>query len=434
MAQARGAVALLVDHPVPVALPQVVVDDTRRALGASARGWRARFDLPVVTVTGSNGKTTVTQMIAAIFECAYGRVGAGARPAPPAWLATRGNLNNDVGVPLMVWRLRPEQRAAVFELGTNHPGEIAPLAAIAQPTVALVTNAQREHQEFFVSVAASAEENAAAIAALPAGGVAVFPADDACAPIWRRATGTRQVLDFALDGPAALRAQFDLTAGGSRLRATTPAGVLDTELRVAGVHHVRNALAATAAALAVGVPLAAIGAGLAAFRAVAGRGVRRTLPGGAQLIDDTYNANPDSMRAAVDVLAVEADARGGATLRVLVLGDMGEVGARGPEFHAEIGGFARERGIDRLLAFGPAMAAAVAVFNAGRHLDRAGRHFDRLESLAEALRATLAEAPAGAAVRILVKGSRAMRMERVIEAITGAATGTSSGAADRVGT
>jgi UDP-N-acetylmuramoyl-tripeptide--D-alanyl-D-alanine ligase len=344
----------------------------------------------------------------------------GAAPAA-AWLATRGNLNNDIGVPLMVWRLRPEQRAAVFELGTNHPGEIAPLAAIAQPTVALVTNAQREHQEFFRSVAASAEENAAAIAALPPDGVAVFPADDACAAIWRSAAGTRRVLDFALDSPAAVSAQYELTPAGSRMVAATPAGVLHAELQVAGVHHVRNALAAAAAALAAGVPLAQIGAGLAAFTAVAGRGVRRTLAGGATLIDDTYNANPDSMRAAVDVLAVEAGTTGGPPLRVLVLGDMGEVGARGPEFHAEIGAFARERGIDRLLAFGPAMAAAVAVFNAGRQLDRPGRHFDRIDPLIDTLRATLAEAPTGQAVRVLVKGSRAMRMERVVEALAGAA-------------
>jgi UDP-N-acetylmuramoyl-tripeptide--D-alanyl-D-alanine ligase len=211
-AVAGGAVALVVDRRLDLDVPQVVVPDARLALGSAAAGWRARFNIPVIAVTGSNGKTTVTQMLATILATAAGEDGR---------LATRGNLNNDIGLPLTLFRLRPEHRYAVVELGMNHPGEIAYLASIAQPTVALVNNAQREHQEFMGTVEATAHENGASIAALPASGVAVFPDDDDCADIWRRLAADRRCLDFGFRQPVAVGARFESIPGGLKLGLDT---------------------------------------------------------------------------------------------------------------------------------------------------------------------------------------------------------------------
>ncbi len=394
-AQARGAVALLLEQPSAVDLPQLLVPDSRRALALAAADWRARFTLPLIAVTGSNGKTTLTQMIAAVLARALGE-----RAGRRNWLATRGNLNNDIGVPLMLLELAAHHKAAVLELGMNHPGEIAWLVQLARPTVAVVNNAQREHQEFMATVAATAEENGCAIASLPPDGTAVFPADDPCVAIWRRLAGTRRVLDFALHEAAAVTAEFTLRPQGSRMAIATPSGLIETELAVAGEHNVRNALAATACCLAIGVAPAAIGAGLAAFTPVAGRGVWRPTLGGATVIDDTYNANPDSVRAAIELLARQSPPR------ALLLGDMGEVGDRGEEFHREVGALARERGIERLLGLGSAVAAAVAAFGAG------ALHCPTVEALIEAARGL--DVPGAC---LLVKGSRFMRMERVVAAL-----------------
>lgn len=403
----RGATVLLVERELPFDLPQIVVADARRALGVGAAAWRARFSLPVIAVTGSNGKTTVTQMIAAILAQACG---------DKARLATRGNLNNDIGVPLMLWQLTRQHKAAVFELGMNHPGEIALLANWARPTVALVNNAQREHQEFMQSVEATALENGEVIAALSDDGAAVFPADDACVAVWRRIAGTRRVVDFALEAYAMVTATWTPAPGGASVSMATPAGVVDVALAVGGEHNVRNALAAAACAIAIGVEPRAIAAGLAAFAPVAGRGVRLRAAAGAVLIDDTYNANPDSVRAAIAVLAAEP------APRALVLGDMGEVGERGPEFHREIGAFARERGIDNLYVLGELGAHAADAFGPG------AMHFRDLEPLLAALRASIA--PQGT---VLVKGSRFMRMERVVQALAGGPSGgnANAGAAAR---
>jgi UDP-N-acetylmuramoyl-tripeptide--D-alanyl-D-alanine ligase len=293
----------------------------------------------------------------------------------------------------------------------NHRGEIAWLAQLAQPTVALVNNAQREHQEFLGSVEDTAHENGAVIASLPPTGVAAFPADDACAGIWRELAGTRRVLDFAREGAAAVTAEFTLRPDGSALSIAVPAGVIDVALRVPGEHNVHNALAATAATLALDVPLAAIRRGLEAFGPVTGRGVTSRMANGALLIDDTYNANPDSVRAAIDVLARCASPR------VLVLGDMGEVGDQGPAFHREVGAYARQRGIDVLLCFGEAAREAAAAFGAG------ALHCGDLEALTAAVRAA-----ASPAATVLVKGSRFMRMERVVNALrNGADTAHAAG-------
>ncbi len=395
--QQAGAAAVMFDRFVPgIQLPALRVPDTRRGLGELAAGWRRRFSLPLITVSGSNGKTTVKEMISAILAEFAGEDGR---------LATRGNLNNDIGVPLSLFRLNDAHRVAVLELGTNHPGEIAQLAAIAQPSVALVTNAQREHQEFLDGVEGSARENGASIAALGAGGIAVFPGDDAQAPLWRALAGAHRCIEFGLaDDTASSRfavsappdanpAGFELSIAGRTVTA---------RLAIDGLHSVRNALAAAASAHAVGVDADTIVRGLARFKPAVGRLARLHTPSGAVLIDDSYNANPDSVRAAIDVLA------GCAGARVLVLGDMGEVGAQGPQFHREVGDYARQRGIEHLLALGEATRDSAAAFGAG------AEHFDAVEPLIERARQF-----AGAQAAVLVKGSRFMRMERVVAALAG---------------
>ncbi len=403
-ARAAGAVAALAERGLDAAtLPGLQVADTLAALQQLARGWRARHTLPLVAVTGSNGKTTVTQMLAAMLRAAHGE----------AALATAGNLNNHIGVPLTLLRLRAAHRAAVVELGMNHAGEIALLAALAQPTVALVNNAQREHLEFMASVEAVARENGSVISALPADGTAVVPADDAYTPLWRelaRQRGVARVWTFGLQ-PAAdtashvwANARWQGDSGSWQLELHTPVGGADTTLALAGRHNVANAAAAAACALAAGLPLAAVARGLAGFEAVGGRSqaLRLQLDGRTvTLVNDSYNANPDSVLAAIRVLAELPGPRW------LVLGDMGEVGDQGPRFHAEVGAAARAAGIDFFWAAGTACA------HAGAH-----RHFG---TVAELLSALPAERPAAATV--LVKGSRFMKMEQVVQALQSLATG-----------
>lgn len=411
----RGVSAVLVSRlPEGLAIPAIVAagngnGDTRVALGALARGWRRQFAVPLVAVTGSNGKTTVKEMIASIFAAACGEGGR---------LATAGNFNNDVGLPLTLLRLSAAHKLAVVELGMNHPGETSTLAKLAEPTIALVNNAQREHQEFMATVEAVALEHASVIHALGADGVAVFPADDAYAGIWRAAATGNRVIDFALaDSGAAAGASGPRAAVtgefiGNRLRTATPAGAFEASLQVLGAHNARNALAATAAALAANVPLDAIRRGLEAFSPVKGRlQVKHAAVGalaGATVIDDTYNANPDSMRAAIDVLASMP------APRVLVMGDMGEVGDNGPEFHREVGAYAGERGIDALYALGDAARDSCPAFVATAKPDAAAHHFDDVDALV----AHLLPAGFGAGATLLVKGSRFMRMERVVDALT----------------
>jgi len=396
---ARNVTAALVSRtPQDWSVPALRVTDTRVGLGALARGWRRKFGMPLVAVTGSNGKTTVKEMIASIFAAA---VGADAR------LATAGNFNNDIGLPLTLFRLNAAHRLAVVELGMNHPGETSLLAKIAEPTVAVVNNAQREHQEFMATVEAVALEHASVIHALNPDGVAVFPADDAFASIWRVAATGNRIVDFALNSDertteAAVTGRFD----GKLLSVDTPQGHVEITLQVLGNHNAHNALAATSAALAAGVSLEAIKRGLESFGAVKGRlQVKHAALGtlaGATVIDDTYNANPDSMRAAIDVLASHASPR------VLVMGDMGEVGDNGPEFHREIGAYAKERGIDALYAMGDASRDACTAYGAGAH------HVADIGTLV----AQLQQAGFGAAATLLVKGSRFMQMERVVDAVT----------------
>jgi UDP-N-acetylmuramoyl-tripeptide--D-alanyl-D-alanine ligase len=379
------------------ALPALVVPDARLALGELAAGWRAQFDLPLIAVTGSNGKTTVTQMVAAILRAHAGRDA----------LSTQGNLNNDIGVPLTLFNLRAHHRIAVVELGMNHPGEIAYLSKLAQPTVALVNNAQREHQEFMGTVEAVAHENGAVLQALPTSGVAVFPSDDAFTPVWQALSVNRAQRTFAMTETAA--PQSDVRAavvvwqsGAWQFTLKTAEGTAPVHLHIAGRHNVKNALAASACALAAGVPLAAVAQGLIAFEPVKGRSralVLHAAGGDITLVDDTYNANPDSVRAAIDVLA-ELPAP-----RLLVLGDMGEVGNQGPEFHAEVGAYAAERGLDALYTLGDLCQHSAQAFGAAQH-------FADMDSLLAATTAQVGEFQS-----VVVKGSRFMRMERVVEAL-----------------
>ena len=396
-ARAQGAVAAIAQHGLQGAgLPGLEVADSRLALGQLAAGWRSQFKLPLIAVTGSNGKTTVTQMIAAILRAWK----------PEGTLATEGNLNNDIGVPLTLLRLQAAHEVGVVELGMNHPGEIAYLADLAQPTVALVNNAQREHLEFMQTVEAVARENGSVLSSLAADGIAVFPADDDYTPVWRALADSRQVLTFALSGPADVTAQAHWNGQGWQVVAATPAGALEFVLHIAGRHNVKNALAAAACALAAGVPLAFIAQGLSSFLPVKGRSraLALTLQGCAMtLIDDTYNANPDSMQAAIDVLAELPGPR------LLVMGDMGEVGEQGPQFHAEAGRHAAAAGIDLLFTLGEQSREAARAFGAARHFN----------DMAELIAATLAQLPGVASV--LVKGSRFMKMERLVQAVQAAA-------------
>jgi UDP-N-acetylmuramoyl-tripeptide--D-alanyl-D-alanine ligase len=401
-AKQAGAVAALAERGLAEAgLPGLQVTDTLDALQRLSAAWRQQFKLPLIAVTGSNGKTTVTQMIASILRAWLGDDA----------LATQGNLNNHIGVPLMLLRLRPNHRAAVIELGMNHVGEIAQLSALAKPTIAIVNNAQREHQEFMATVEAVARENGSVIDGLPADGTAVFPADDAYAPLWRQMSGARRVLSFAMQG-ADVTGEADWRDGRWAMAVKTPQGGFDTRLAVAGRHNLKNALAATASALAAGVPLEAIARGLDTFEPVKGRSQLKSFERAGQrvtLIDDSYNANPDSVRAAIDVLADLPPPTW------LVLGDMGEVGDQGPQFHAEVGAYAKQRGIGTFWCAGSLCAHAAQAYGPQ------ARHFADAPSLI----AALAEAPA--AVAALVKGSRFMQMERVVQALT--ANPTSKGTA-----
>ncbi len=395
VAKQRGAAAAMVDrtHLGPAPLPLLVVEDTRKGLGRLGAHWRARFQPVLIAVAGSNGKTTTKEMLTAILRAHAG----GDRV-----LATPGNLNTDIGVPMTLLRMTGNHTHCAIELGMNHPGEIAYLAAIARPTIAVVTNAQREHQEFMKTVAAAAEENASVFAALAADGVAVINGDDEQAHIFRRAKGARQTVEFKIEGGADVTATYSLGPLSSDIVVRTPAGEAKASIAIPGLHNVRNALAAAACGFAAGMAPAAIAKGLADFRPYTGRHQVKTLPSGATLIDDSYNANPDSVRAAIDVLAQLPRPT------LLILGDMGEVGDSGPEYHREVGAYAKDKGISRLLAAGEATRETVRAFGQG------ASHVEDVEKIA---------AQAGGAKSLLVKGSRFMRMERVVSALTGEKAG-----------
>ncbi len=391
-----GAVAAVVDVAGAEALgentglPLIVVADTRLALGSLAAAWRARFSVPVIAVTGSNGKTTSKEMIASVMQAAFG----------DAVLATQGNFNNDIGLPLTLLKLDDSHRVAIIEMGMNHPGEIAYLAAIARPTVALVTNAQRAHLAGMGSLDSIASEKGSLFTGLAADGFAVFSADEPWGDLWRAQIGKRRVMTFSCEQAADVTGRYQMHGLENRVGITAQGETIDIDLALPGAHNARNALGAATAALAAGIPLATVREGLAAFRGIKGRLQRKAGLNGAVLLDDTYNANPDSVCAGIDVLAATVGKQ------ILVLGDMGEIGEMSGQFHDEVGGYAKSQGIDRLLAFGESSAIAAHNFGEG------AQHFKKIEALIEALKNELTPETI-----VLIKGSRFMRMERVVDAV-----------------
>lgn len=390
-AQAGAVAAIVKEGSVleDVSCPVLFVPDTRIALGKLAAHWRKQFDIPLLAITGSNGKTTVKEMLAAILAAHAGE---------ETVLATRGNLNNDIGMPLTLLKLRAQHRYAVIEMGMNHPGEIDYLSHLAHPDVALVNNATGAHLQGLGSVEGVARAKGEIFGGLKTVGTAVINADDAYAGMWRTLADKHRVFDFALQHAAAVKGAWQAQGYGGELRAQTPAGELQVMLQVPGEHNARNALAAATMALAVHVPLATIARALGSFGGVAGRLQRKQAQHGAMLIDDTYNANPASMHAALEVLA-QAGGK-----HIFVLGDMGELGAEAAQYHREIGAAARKLGIERLFALGELSALAATEFGAG------ATHYADVEGLLADLKNEL-----DAKTTVLVKGSRFMKMERVVQ-------------------
>jgi UDP-N-acetylmuramoyl-tripeptide--D-alanyl-D-alanine ligase len=401
-AAAQGAAAALVDAQwaqqarSETALPLLVVADTRVALGTLAAAWRARFDLPLIGVTGSNGKTTVKEMCAAILRAQARLAGGG----DDAVLATAGNLNNDIGLPLTLLGLRATHRAAIIEMGMNRPGEIAYLTGLARPTVAIITNAQRAHLKGMGTVIEIAQEKGEIYGGLGPQGIAIVNADDPHAGYWCELNAGRRIVTFGLTASADVAGRCTLHGLGSRLELSANEGRIAVDLQLPGEHNARNAAGAAAACLAAGASLAAVEQGLTAYTGTRGRLQKRDGLQGSVILDDSYNANPDSLRAAIDVLAATPGHK------ILVLGDMGEVGGTSGQVHDEIGGYAKSKGVDALFAIGEMSAVAASNFGDG------GRHFDSVETLVAALTRRL-----DANTVVVVKGSRFMRMERVADAL-----------------
>jgi UDP-N-acetylmuramoyl-tripeptide--D-alanyl-D-alanine ligase len=402
-AKKRGAAAAMVCRESwtknqESVIPLIRVKNTRLGLGQLATHWRDHFNIPVVAVTGSNGKTTVKEMIASVLRRAVDALGQ--MSGSDSVLATEGNLNNDIGMPLMLLRLRKQHLYAVFEMGMNHFGEISYLTRLAKPSVAVITNAGAAHVKDLGSVEAVACAKGEIFEGLDQHGIAVINADDSYAPLWRKLAGNRKVVDFGIGGEPQVSARYQLDFFGSKLKLILPAGISEVELRVPGEHNVRNALAAAAAAVALGIGPEAIVSGLGEFRGVKGRLQTKRCLHDATLIDDSYNANPESVRAALAVLA-KAPGK-----KILVLGDMGELGDNARDFHERIGLEAHLAGIDKLLAIGDLSVYAAAKFGPG------ARHYEHIEELLTELESLLA-----ADVTLLIKGSRFMRMERVVQRI-----------------
>lgn len=393
-ARMKGAAAAVVNYPVTTPLPLLQVADTQQALGQLARHWRARFSIPVIGITGSNGKTTVKEMIAAILSCS-GPV-----------LATKGNLNNDIGVPLTLAGLNAGHSSAVVEMGANHAGEIAYLAGLVRPTVAIVTNAGPAHLEGFGSLEGVARAKGELFAALDTDAIAIINADDPYAALWHELAQGHQILTFGLTSTADVTASYTLAIDGTNLELRTPQGPVSLHLPLLGKHNLINALGAAAAALATGASLAQVRQGLESLDSVSGRLQRKQRRDGGLVIDDTYNANPASLRAAIDVLKEFSGERW------LVLGDMAELGDNAATLHAEVGAYAAKAGINRLFTLGALADHAARAFGSS------AQTFAEINSLIAALEENLRTE-----VTVLVKGSRSMGMERVVQALTGAIQG-----------
>ena len=397
----QGASAVLVSKASNVS-PAVVVEDTRLALGDLASHWRAKFDMPVVAITGSNGKTTVKEMLAAILKVATAD--------DASVLATQGNLNNDIGLPMTMLNLGKQHRYAVLEMGMNHTGELSYLSNLAKPNVALVNNAGTAHIGELGSLEAIANAKGEIFEGLADGGTAIINADDVFANLWKNLASKHQQVTFGLKAKADVTAKYELHAASSDLELIAPSGTVKFTLPAPGLHNVSNALAAASAALALNVSLENIATGLSNFAGVKGRLQTKQGFAGAKVIDDTYNANPMSMKAAIDVLKASAGQR------IFVMGDMAELGADAASMHAEIGAYAKTAGIEKFYALGELTKNAVTSFGAN------AMHFETIQALAESLKNMM-----NAETTVLVKGSRSMRMERVVDAIQLAQTNNNGG-------
>jgi UDP-N-acetylmuramoyl-tripeptide--D-alanyl-D-alanine ligase len=401
-ALAAGAAGVVVEAGAKILTAHarlLEVDDTRLALGRMAACWRARFVSPLIAVTGSNGKTTVKEMLASILRKVAGDSGV---------LATAGNLNNDIGMPLTLLRLTAAHRYAVIEMGMNHLGEISYLSSLAKPTVAVINNAGTAHIGELGSKEAIARAKGEIFEGLDPAGIALINSDDAFAAYWRSLLRGRREIDFGMQAQATVSARYELTASASLITFRTPGEEFVVTLGIPGLHNVRNALAAVACAYALSVPSTAIVAGLANCSGIKGRLQRKRHASGALIIDDTYNANPESMQAAIAVLAVQPGRR------IFVMGDMGELGTNAEAMHASIGAIAKSAGVHAVFALGEMSAAAVRVFGQG------AEHFSNVDELVGALSGRLERGST-----VLVKGSRFMRMERVVDAL-GAVNGESA--------
>nr|VFK52310.1 MAG: UDP-N-acetylmuramoyl-tripeptide--D-alanyl-D-alanine ligase [Candidatus Kentron sp. TUN]VFK52738.1 MAG: UDP-N-acetylmuramoyl-tripeptide--D-alanyl-D-alanine ligase [Candidatus Kentron sp. TUN] len=382
----QGAAAAMVERSgVHYPLPTIDVDDCHHALGQLASIWRKRFRCQLVAVTGSNGKTTVKELLAAIL----GKLG-------PTH-ATQGNLNNDLGVPLTLLGLSRRHRWAVVEMGANHPNEITALARIARPTIGVITQCAPAHLEGFGDIGSVAKAKGELLAGLGRTGIAIINADDPYADLWRNLAGDRRLMTFGLDNPADVSADYQLELDRVKLTLKTPFGHQDAQIALPGRHNVLNALAATAAAIAAGCSLEIIAKGLMSAGKINGRLQVKYAQNGSRIIDDTYNANPGSLMAALKVLANYGDPRW------LILGDMGELGDEGPELHEQVGIVARESGVTRLFAMGTLSRYTVNAFGSG------GYHYTDSASLLSAMRTELPQE-----TTVLVKGSRHMQMEKVV--------------------
>jgi UDP-N-acetylmuramoyl-tripeptide--D-alanyl-D-alanine ligase len=395
-AAARGAIGAIVEGAVNHALPQVVVPDALRALQQLGQAWRADFTIPIVAVAGSNGKTTAKEMTAAILS----RMGA--------CMATHGNLNNHIGVPLTLMRLEVSHRSAVIEMGANRVGDVAELMRLAKPTVGLITNAGAEHLEGFGNLDGVAKGEGETVSCLDPSATAVINADDAYAGYWRGIATAGRIVTFGVHADAdfmAKNSEQTIERGefATRFTLQCPLGQRSIALKAGGAHNIGNALAAAAAAAAAGASLEQIALGLADFRAVAGRLQLKAGARDSWIIDDSYNANPSSVRAGLEVLR----SLPGATW--LVLGDMAELGEYSQDSHAHMGAYARDCGIKRLFAIGPQSSRAVETFGSG------AEWFSDSDSLTRRLQAEIAPG-----VTVLIKGSRVNRLERVVQALTGA--------------
>ena len=388
-ANQKGAAAAVVAERVDCDIAQITVRDTRRALGRLGASWRREQSAVVVGITGSNGKTTLKELTASCLE----------QTAPT--LATAGNLNNDIGMPLMLTRIEANHRYAVLEMGANHAGEIKYLASLAEPDVVAITNAGPAHLEGFGSIEGVAHAKGEILRGKVRPGVAVLNADDKYFGLWRSWVSDIEMLSFGLDAAADVTAADIVTdAGGSAFELRLPGSSIDVRLALPGRHNVRNACAAAAIATALGVAPEQIQAGLEAVKPVGGRLQPGAGINGAVLYDDSYNANPVSVTAAAEFLA-GLDGEGW-----FVLGDMKELGADEARIHAEVGEAIRKAGVDRLFATGDMSREATQAFGNG------ASWFESHEALIDALRAAV-----NANVNVLVKGSRSMRMERVVDAL-----------------